>query len=59
MQNQHISTLGSVFQYIPDKQQACDDLHRLTNDGDSSVRSDAVKVLGSVFSYVPDKLKGY
>ena len=36
---------------MPDKQQAWNDLHRLANDQDSSVRSRAAEALGSfVFS---------
>ena len=40
---------------MPDKQQAWNDLHRLTKDEESSVRSHAADAIGSVFSEVPDK----
>lgn len=44
---------------IPDKQQAWDDLHRLTSDEDSDVRFSAAKALGSAFSQVPDKQQAW
>ena len=37
--------LGSVFSEVPDKEQAWNDLVRLTNDEDGRVRSQAVNVL--------------
>ncbi|HII91599.1 MAG TPA: phosphorylase, partial [Methanosarcina sp.] len=40
-------------------QQAWNDLHRLTNDKDSSVRSCAADVLGDVFYQVPDKQQAW
>jgi HEAT repeat protein len=40
---------------VPDKQQAWNDLVRLTNDEHSGVRSRAAFALGSAFSQVPDK----
>ncbi|WP_229390427.1 HEAT repeat domain-containing protein [Methanosarcina sp. DH2] len=51
--------LGLDFYQIPDKQQAWDDLHRLTNDEDSNVRSSAAEVLGSLFSQMPDKQQAW
>jgi len=50
-----LEELKNFFSSIPDKQQAWNDLHRLTNDKDSDVRSRAVSVLGSAFFQVPDK----
>ncbi len=47
--------MGIVFQYIPDKEQAWEDLHRLTSDEEKSVREKAAKGLGIVFQYIPDK----
>ncbi len=44
---------------MPDKQQAWNDLHRLTNDEDESVRSNATFALGSAFSLVPDKKQAW
>ena len=46
---------GSVFSHVQDKDQALQDLHRLTKDNNSSVRWGAANALGSVFSHVPDK----
>ena len=40
--------LGSAFSQVPDKQQAWNDLHRLTNDEDSYVRTYANHSLGKV-----------
>jgi len=51
--------LNSFFSLILDKQQAWDDLFRLTNDENSSVRSSAAKALGSAFSQVPDKQQAW
>lgn len=44
-----LEKLKNFFSSIPDKQQAWDDLHRLTNDKDSDVRSRAASALGSAF----------
>ncbi|AKB47449.1 hypothetical protein MSKOL_1672 [Methanosarcina sp. Kolksee] len=44
---------------MPDKQQAWNDLHRLTNDEDSDVRSSAAEALCSAFSQVPDKQQAW
>ena len=54
-----IAALGSAFSQVPDKQQAWNDLHRLTNDEDSYVRSKAAYALGSAFSQVPDKQQAW
>ena len=42
-----------------DKQQAWNDLHRLTTDENSDVRSKAAYSLGSAFSHVPDKQQAW
>ena len=47
------------FLNVPDKQQAWNDLHKLTNDEDSYVRSNAASALGSAFSHVPDKQQAW
>ncbi len=47
------------FSSMPDKQKAWNDLHRLTNDKDRDVRSNAVEALGSAFSQVPDKQQAW
>ncbi|MCX6674426.1 MAG: HEAT repeat domain-containing protein [Methanothrix sp.] len=47
--------LGSAFSQVPSKDQAWQDLHKLTQDEDHSVRGAAARVLGSAFSQVPDK----
>ena len=44
---------------MPDKQQAWDDLHRLTSDEDIDVRSSAANALGPAFSEVPDKQQAW
>ncbi|MDW5551212.1 HEAT repeat domain-containing protein [Methanosarcina sp.] len=49
----------SFFSLIPDKQQAWNDLHRLTNDECRYVRSKAADALGSVFSDMPDKQQAW
>jgi len=43
------------FTDLPDKEQAWQDLIRLTQDKDSSVRWDAAEALGTAFPNVPDK----
>jgi HEAT repeat protein len=48
-------SLGSAFAHVPDKEMAWNDLHRLTQDKDGSVRSGAARSLGSAFAHVPDK----
>ncbi|WP_053228912.1 HEAT repeat domain-containing protein [Methanosarcina soligelidi] len=47
------------FLLFPNKQQAWNDLIRLTIDQDSSVRRSAAKSLYSVFPHVPDKEKAW
>ena len=44
---------------MPDKQQAWNDLHRLTNDESSGVRASAASALGDAFSEVPDKQQAW
>ncbi len=47
--------LKDFFSSMPNKQQAWNDLHRLTNDEDSDVRSIAARALEFAYSQVPDK----
>ena len=54
-----LNKLRSFFSVIPDKQQAWNELHRLTNDKDTDVRSKAVSLLGSVFYQMPDKQQAW
>jgi HEAT repeat protein len=54
-----LEQLKTFFSSMPDKQQAWNDLHRLTNDEDSDVRSSAASALGSAFSQVPDKQQAW
>ncbi len=44
---------------MPDKQQTWNDLHKLTNDEDHSVRYSAAEALGSAFSQAPDKQQAW
>ena len=46
--------LESAFNQVPDKDQAWQDLHMLTQDEYSFVRLSATDALGSAFSQVPD-----
>jgi FOG: HEAT repeat len=50
-----LEELNSFFSFIPDKQQAWNELIKLTNDEDHFVRSSAAFALDSAFSQVPDK----
>ena len=54
-----LEQLENLFSFMPDKQQAWDDLHRLTSDEDIDVRSSAALALGSAFSHVPDKQQAW
>ena len=52
--------LGSVFSHVPDKQQAWNDLIKLTTDKNSDVRYRvAAMLLIHVFSQVPDKQQAW
>jgi HEAT repeat protein len=51
--------LLNKFSSLADKQQAWNDLHRLTNDENSKVRSSAANAIGSAFSHVPDKQQAW
>lgn len=44
------------FAFLNDKEHAWDDLHRLTQDDDFSVRMNAAHAFGS-YSYIPDEYK--
>jgi len=54
-----LEELENSFSFMPDKKQAWDDLHRLTNDEDSDVRSSAAEAFGSAFSQLPDKQQAW
>ena len=54
-----LEELKNFFSFMPDKQQAWDDLHRLTNDEDRYVRSSAAEAFGSAFAQVPDKKQAW
>ena len=47
--------VGTVFQYVPDKEQAWKDLIKLTSDRDWKVLQSVAEAVGTVFQYVPDK----
>ncbi|MEA1864927.1 MAG: hypothetical protein U9N46_06995 [Euryarchaeota archaeon] len=50
-----VKQLLSDFADIPDKEEAWNDLHRLTQAESWGVRRDAAYALGSVFPHIPDK----
>jgi len=50
-----VYALGVAFQYIPDKEQAWEDLHRLTTDKDEYMRWSSAYTLGVAFPHIPDK----
>lgn len=52
---QALDQLESNFPSMPNREQAWNDLHRLTNDENISVRSKVASALWSVFSQIPDK----
>jgi len=54
-----ISALVSAFSQVQDKQQAWNDLFRLTSDKDIDVRYSAAKALVSAFSQVSDKQQAW
>ncbi len=56
-----LNFIPSAFQYLPDKQQAWQDLIALIeNKGiDIMARTNAVHFLGSAFQYVPDKVQAF
>jgi HEAT repeat protein len=54
-----LDQLQELFSSMPDKQQAWNDLHRLTNDLEHSVRFSAVYALGSAFFHVLDKQQAW
>jgi len=49
------SQLRYIFVVLPDRKQAWNDLHSLTDDNDSYVRLQAADALGSAFQHIPDK----
>ena len=50
-----IHIMQEFFLELPDKIQAWQDLHKLTQDEDYYVRRGAAESLGSAFAHVPDK----
>jgi len=54
-----LNKLKSNFSLLADKQQAWEDVHRLTSDQDLFVRSSAAEALYSVFSHLPDKQQAW
>jgi len=52
-----VNQLIIYFNILPNKAQARDDLHRLTEDYDSDVRRIATAALGSAFISIPDASK--
>ncbi|MEA3282626.1 MAG: hypothetical protein U9Q68_08755, partial [Euryarchaeota archaeon] len=51
--------LCSNFSTLPDKEEAWEDLHRLTWDRYSYVQWRAVRAFGTVFQHIPDKEKAW
>ncbi len=51
--------LGSNFEFLPDKEQAWNDLHRLTLDKVIDVRVDAAPALGIAFPNIPNKKQAW
>ncbi len=49
--------LKNNFAILPEKKQAWDDLHRLTQDKEYSIRSSAVYALGTCYSHLPAESK--
>ena len=47
--------LRSDFADLPDREEAWEDLYKLTQDEDWAVRSKAALALGSAFQHIPDK----
>lgn len=56
---QALDQLKSNFPSLPNREQAWDDLHRLTNDENISVRSKVASALWSIFSQIPDKQQAW
>jgi HEAT repeat protein/SAM-dependent methyltransferase len=53
------SQLRDNFVVLPDKEQAWNDLHRLTDDNDRYVRLHATDALGYAFPHVPDREQAF
>lgn len=59
---ERIKALGLIkenFSLLLDKQQAWNDLIRLTNDEDSYVKSEVAYALRCAFSHIPDKQQAW
>lgn len=54
-----LEQLEGNFSLLLDKQQAWEDLHKLTNDEDKNVSYWTASALGSAFSHVPDKQQAW
>ena len=54
-----LEQLDIFYSFMPDKQQAWNDLHTLTNDKDTDVRFRAISALVSAFSQVQDKQQAW
>ncbi|WP_229390419.1 HEAT repeat domain-containing protein [Methanosarcina sp. DH2] len=57
--NEALDKLRNKFSSLPDKQQAWNNLHKLTTDEDGRVRSDAAEALGFAYFHVPDKQQAW
>ena len=55
MRHEAAVALGFTFSDLPDKQQAWNELQKLTDDKDSWIRYKAIYALGFAFPYFPDK----
>jgi HEAT repeat protein len=54
-----VDALGFVFSQVPDKQQAWNDLHRLTSDEDKNIRYKIVDALHSSLPHIPNKQQAW
>jgi len=54
-----VEQLRNNFADLPDKEQAWDDLYRLTQDGVNAVRLGAAEALGSAFPHVSDRKQAW
>jgi HEAT repeat protein len=54
-----LEQIKNFFSSFPDKLKAWNDLHILTKDESTNVRSSAAKALGFAFSHVPDKQQAW
>ncbi|AKB23137.1 hypothetical protein [Methanosarcina sp. WH1] len=52
-----LKQLSTNFEFLPDREQAFDDMLRLSSDKDNLVKETAVKTLELVYPHVPDRKK--